>query len=152
MTADDGLPGITLVKEANVTTILEGTPTDVTYCYTLTSQSAATDPLTITSLVDDNGRPLPGADTDQIKWCRPVASARNSLQKRRREQQRLLDGGETWLFNYTVEDVVLNTRELGRTLRRSPRRTTRTYRSDDDNAVVTGEDVLPDVNIEKSLR
>ena len=44
VTADNVLPEITLVKDANVTTILEGTPTNVTYTFTLTSQSADTDP------------------------------------------------------------------------------------------------------------
>ena len=151
VTANDVLPAITLVKEANVTTINEGVATDIIYTYTLTSQSAATDPLTISTLVDDNGTPLnllddidllEGVDAANPLGIHYVSGDTNN--------DELLDSTETWVFNYTVDDVTLNGGQTrtnvaevnGEDDEGNPV-------SDDDPATVTGQDVLPAINIVK---
>jgi hypothetical protein len=79
------LPGITIVKSASVPGGGGEFGGDVTFTYTITSQSDPTDPLTLTSLMDDNGTPADfsddvdllagyytGGDTDNdANWTRP---------------------------------------------------------------------------------
>ena len=68
----------------------------VTYRYALTNTSdASTDPLTITSLSDDNGTPLTLDDVNLL------TAAGVTLHKRGGDADELLESGETWIYTYS---------------------------------------------------
>ncbi|MBL8595656.1 MAG: hypothetical protein JNK01_23455, partial [Devosia sp.] len=90
VTGTDVLPDIKVVKSASVTSINEGTATDIVYTYAVTNESTtSTDALDISSLYDDKLGELIGkyesGDTND---------------------DGLLDKGETWIFKATAAAVV----------------------------------------------
>jgi hypothetical protein len=150
VTADDVLPLITLVKDANYTLIDEGTPTDITYSYTLTSQSADTDPLTVTSLIDDMGTVDTGDDIELITGVDPAHKLGIYYVSGDTNNDQLLQNTETWLFNYTVNDVVLNAGETRTNIGTVAAQDDEgNPAGDTDDHTVTGQDVDPTLNIDK---
>lgn len=146
----DGLPLITLVKDAAPVLVDEGTPTDVTYTYTLTSQSTDTDPLTLTSFIDDFG--TPGDTSDDIDLLTGASGTNLGIYYVSGDTNLdgLLQNTETWTFQFTRTGVVLNADEdlvniadviaiddEGNNV------------SDDDDATVTGQNLLPAIQIVK---
>jgi hypothetical protein len=151
VTADDVLPAITLVKDANPTTVTEGTPTNVLYTYTLTSQSPSTDPLTVTSLVDDNATVGTGDDIDLLSGVDVLHPLGQYYVSGDLDNDQLLDSNETWVFNYTRTGVTLNgNQELTNTATVSAHDDEGNIVGDDDDATVTGQDVLPEIGITKT--
>jgi len=151
VTVSDVPPAITLVKDASSVSILEGQPTNITYTYTLTSQSATTDPLTITELVDDNATPLDLTDDidllEGVDGTHPLGIHYVSGDA---DNDQLLDSTETWVFNYMVNGVTLNAGETRTNVAAVTAEDDEGNEvGDDDDATVTGEDVLPAINIEK---
>ena len=148
----DGLPAITIVKEALPVTVSEDTPTDVTYSYTLTSQSSVTDPLTITSLIDDGATPLDSSDDIDllagVDLTHPLGIYYVSGDT---DADQLLDSTETWLFSYTRTGVLLNADQtLVNVVAVNAVDDEGNNVVADDDATVTGLDVLPDVGIVKT--
>ncbi len=151
VTADNVLPEITLVKDANVSTILEGTPTDVTYTFTLTSQSADTDPLTVTSLIDDMGTAATGDDKELITGVDVSHPLGIYFTGGDTDGDHLLDNDETWTFQYTVDDLVLNAGDSRHNVATVTAHDDEdSPATDDDDATVTGVDVLPGIHVEKA--
>ena len=150
VTVDDVDPEITLVKEALVETIPEGTPTNVTYSYTLTNTSTSPfDPLTVTSLVDDLAD---GDATNDVELITGVDDTHplGIYYVSGDDGDELLEQGESWVFNYTVNGVVLNAGETRTNIATVTAKDDEdNIVDDDDDAVVTGEDVDPTMNIEK---
>ena len=140
VTVDDVLPAITLVKEADKTSINEGTPTDITYTYTLTSQSVGTDPLSFTSLVDDNGTVDTGDDVN-LTMADLVSGDDNS--------DGLLQNDETWVFQYTAHNVTVNAGDLTNTAGATMTDDEGNDATDDAQATVTVNDVTPGIDITK---
>ncbi len=102
VTGVDVLPDIAIVKTASVTSVQAGAPTAVTYTYQITNESSAgpLDPLTLTSLVDDNG--TPGDTSDDIDLLEGV-DLLNPLgihYVSGDDGDELLEDGETWIFDY----------------------------------------------------
>ncbi|MEK7424495.1 MAG: Calx-beta domain-containing protein, partial [Actinomycetota bacterium] len=60
------------------------------------TSAASTDPLTITSLSDDNGTPGNGVDDVDL-----LTAAGVTLHKRGGDADELLESGETWIYTYT---------------------------------------------------
>jgi hypothetical protein len=148
----DGLPAITIVKDANPVTVYEDTPTDVTYTYTLTSQSSVTDPLTLTSLIDDGATPLDSSDDIDllagVDVTHPLGIYYVSGDT---DADQLLDSSETWIFSYTRTGVLLNAGEtLVNVVAVNAVDDEGNNVVADDDATVTGLDVLPDVGIVKT--
>lgn len=147
----DGLPLINLVKDASVTSIDEGTPTDITYTYTLTNTSPGPDALTLTSFIDDFG--TPGDDTDDIDLLTGasgtdlgdyyVSGDDNGDGK--------LDKTETWTFQFTREDAVINATDdpLHNIAGVNAVDEEGNNASDSDDATVTINDLDPTINIDK---
>jgi hypothetical protein len=148
----DGLPAITIVKEALPVTVYEDTPTAVAYTYTLTSQSSVTDPLTLTSFIDDGATPLDSSDDidllEGIDALNPLGIYYVSGDA---DADQLLDSTETWVFSYTRTGVLLN---AGETLVNVAAVNAIDDEGNnvvaDDDATVTGLDVLPDIGIVKT--
>lgn len=146
----DGLPLITLVKDASPTVVDEDTPTAVTYTYTLTSQSVVEDELTLTSFIDDNGTPGDTSDDiDLLEGAGPDSLGIYYISGDLDFDERL-DSTETWVFEYTRAGVLLNAdEELENIAAVTAIDEEGNNTSDDDDAVVTGQDVLPAIAIDK---
>ncbi|MGX7894027.1 hypothetical protein [Tsuneonella sp. HG222] len=145
-------PAITVDKVANVTTIAEGTPTDVIFTYTLTSQSAASDPLRLDTLVDDSATALNLADDVNLLTGFVFGSNYGTYYvSGDGDGDYLLDSTETWTFRYTADDMVLDagdTRTNVVTVVAHDNEATQV--TDSDNASVTGTDVLPAISLVKT--
>lgn len=152
VTGEDLLPAITLVKAALPTAVDEGKPTNVTYTYTLTSQSAASDPLTVLTLVDDNGTPgTPGDDINLLAGVDPTHLLGTYYVSGDADNDQLLDSTESWVFSYTRTGVVLNGDEsLVNVAAVTATDDEGNSVGDDDDATVTGTDILPDIGIVKT--
>ncbi len=154
VTGDDVKPAITLVKDADPTSINEGTPTDILYTYTLTSQSPASDPLTINSLIDDNGTPgvlNSGDDFDLIAGVDALHPLGIYYVSGDANDNQLLDSTETWVFQYTKEDVDRNAKDgdLVNTAVVTAHDDENNEATSTDDATVTVNDVDPTINIDK---
>ncbi len=133
VTAVDVDPAIKVVKTANVASIDEGTPTDITYTYEVTNESAAsTDPLTIDSIIDDKLGPLTYKSGDT-------------------NDNHLLDKGETWVYEAVAENVTLNAGELTNVVTVEARDDEDNDVSDTDTVTVTIEDVDPAIKVVKTV-
>lgn len=139
----DGLPIINVVKDASPTTIPEGTPTDITYTYTLTNTSPGDDALTLTSFIDDFG--TPGDNTDDVDLLVDGTFVGGDT-----DLDGMLDKTETWTFTYTREDAVVNAGNLVNVAGVNAVDEEGNNTTDSDDATVTVTDVLPDINIVKT--
>ncbi len=93
-TYKDLTPTIKVVKSASVSTPLPGDT--VVYTYTVTNESAAsTDPLTLTSLLDDNGTPGVTGDDKDILVVGTFAGGDTN-------NNNLIDKGETWTYTWST--------------------------------------------------
>jgi len=144
----DGLPGIHLEKTADPLVIPEGTPTDVTYTYHVTS-TEDDDALLLTSFVDDNG--TPGDTSDDIDLLDGQIDARLSQYyvSGDTDNDGLVDFGEDWLFTFTREETVINAGTLTNTANVIGVDEEGFNVSDDDTADVTVEDVDPTIMVDK---
>ena len=153
VTYSDVDPAITVVKTVDADgevfsdseSVAEGTAGQtVDYQYVLTNTSpASTDPLTITSLVDDRGTVAPGDDIN-------VLTAGTRVQTGGDEDE-LLESGETW--TYTVTDVVVPAQNAGTTFINTATVNAiddeDTAASDTDTATVTYTNVDPAITVVK---
>src|SRR5258708_6907994 len=97
-------PAIQVVKSATPTTVSEGGVGNqtVTYTYAVTNASpASTDPLTLVSLIDDNG--TPGNTSDDVNLLTAGTFVGGDA-----NNNGLIDKGETWTFTYTTTVPVGN--------------------------------------------
>jgi len=148
----DGLPAITVVKDVAPTIVDEGTVSSVTYTYTLTSQSSATDPLTVTSFIDDNGTPGALHAGDDVDLLTGASGTNLGIYYVSGDDNHdgLLQNTEAWVFSYTRNDVLLNADEtLVNVATVNAVDDEGNNASSHDDATVTGQDVLPDINIVK---
>src|SRR4029079_7104459 len=99
-------------KVASVTQIQAGLPTDVTFTYSITNTSPAgtDDPITLTHLVDDAGTPGDTSD-DFILFDGDSTLGLGTNYVSGDDGDGLLEKGETWVFQYTVNDLVLDAGE-----------------------------------------
>jgi uncharacterized repeat protein (TIGR01451 family) len=128
--ADNVAPAVTIVKSGEAT-INEGGDT-ATYEFTITNNSVSTDPLTITSLIDNRfGDLLP--DAEAANGGNPIVLASGQGFSFSIDLDLTLNAGETHTNMVTVvgEDDEGN------------------EATDDDDHTVTGENLAPVINIEK---
>jgi hypothetical protein len=146
----DGTPAITLVKTADPVAINEGTSMDVTYTYTLTSQSSATDPLTLTSFVDDNGTTGDSSDDINLLFGASGTNLGTYYVSGDTNGDGLLQNTETWIFRFTRPDVTLDPNQTLTNLAAvNAVDDEGNNASDTADATVTGQDVLPAITITK---
>ncbi len=89
-------PSITIVKSANPVVITESGGL-VTFTYEVSNTSASpTDPLTIISLVDDNGTPADASDDFDVLVTGTVVKSGGN-------EDNLLEQGETWTYSVTKQ-------------------------------------------------
>jgi hypothetical protein len=155
VTFTDQLPEINLVKTADPTSIDEGTATDITYTYevTNTSPAGAFDPLLLTSFVDDNGTADEGDDVNLLTGFVAGSDYGDFYTSGDDDENYLVDSDETWTFNYTRAGVLANSFDgslintavvVGKDDEGNPD-------SAQDDAIVTVTNVLPAINIEKTV-
>ena len=153
---DNQPPTINLEKTVNPLSISEGSTGPVTYTYVLTNTdptpSIDPDPLTINTLVDDNGTPDTGNTADDFYLVQGVVLQSGvTLNKTGGDQDNLLEVGETW--TYTVSRLVPS-QNAGTSHTNiatvSAVDDEGTAATDADDATVTFTDVLPDITIDKS--
>ncbi|HZM78927.1 MAG TPA: hypothetical protein VFC19_24630, partial [Candidatus Limnocylindrales bacterium] len=143
---------INLVKTANPTTVNEGATGPVTYSYAVTNSSpqAAIDPLTVNSLIDDNGTPSNTGD-DVSLVIGGVVQSGVTLVKTGGDQDNLLEAGEIWTYgkSFAIPAQNANTSRVniatvtGQDVFNSPV-------SAQATATVTYTDVLPSIAISKA--
>ena len=131
----DGDPAIKVVKTPDITTIAEGTTSDIVYTYAVTNESTSdTDPLTINSLVDDvlgdiTANYVSGDDGDG-----------------------LLEKGETWIYQATATDQTGNVGDdITNVVTVTGTDDDGTEATDDDTATVTITNVAPAIAIVKTV-
>src|SRR5262249_55900185 len=108
LTITDTPPAINITKVADSAVV--AVPGQVTYSYEVTNTSPAgpLDPLTITSLIDDNGTPCTAPNVpvncaaDDFTPI-PVDSQPDGFNDGDTDKDGLLDFDETWLFTKTVQ-------------------------------------------------
>ncbi|MBZ9883036.1 hypothetical protein LB535_11800 [Mesorhizobium sp. CA10] len=145
VTVKDVAPSVAIEKTVDPTEINEGEAKTVTYTYKVTNTSAAgaLDPLTLTSLVDDNA--TPGDPTDDINLL-------NTSHTGDGNNNGLLDFGETWTFTANVDIGAHNAGSIVNTVvvhAHDDDSTSDVYATDD--ATVTVKDLAPSVAIEKTV-
>jgi hypothetical protein len=155
VTVNDVAPSIAIEKTADPTSINEGSAADITYTYEVTNTSAAGafDPLTLTSLIDDNA--TPGDTSDDIDLLAGfVAGSDHGTHyvSGDTDGDYLVDSDEKWVFSATVGVDAHNAGSIVNTVV--------VHAHDDDStndvtandtATVTVNDVAPSVAIEKSV-
>ncbi|MER8574212.1 hypothetical protein NKH19_11960 [Mesorhizobium sp. M1338] len=153
---DNQAPTIAVEKTANPTSINEGVATQVTYTYavTNTSPAGAADPLTLTSLVDDNATPgSPGDDINLLDGFVANSTHGTHYVSGDTDNDYLVDSNETWTFNATVN---IAAHDAGSSIVN----TVVVHAHDDDStndvsasdtATVTVTDVAPAIAIEKTV-
>ncbi|MDX8489390.1 hypothetical protein, partial [Mesorhizobium humile] len=148
-------PSVAIEKTADPTSINEGSASDITYTYevTNTSTAGAADPLTLTSLIDDNA--TPGNTSDDINLLAGfVANSSHGTHyvSGDTDGDYLVDSNETWIF---TADVNIGAHNAGDSIVN----TVVVHAHDDDStndvtandtATVTVNDVAPSVAIEKT--
>ncbi|PBB18986.1 hypothetical protein [Mesorhizobium sp. WSM4313] len=151
----DHAPAVAVEKTVDPSSIDEGESTTVTYTYKVTNTSAdgAGDPLTLTSLVDDNA--TPGDTSDDINLLSGfVANSSHGTHyvSGDTDNDYLVDSNETWIFS---ADVNIDAHATGSTITN----TVVVHAHDDDStndvsandtATVTVNDVAPSIAIEKT--
>lgn len=130
---EDGLPAIHLEKTASPTSFSEGDPTDVTFTYVLTSQSSNTDPLTLTSFIDDNATPGDTSDDIDLLTGASGTDLGDFYVSGDTDADGLLDKTESWTFSYTT-DVTLDAGETRTNI------VSVTAHDDEDNPVGDNDD------------
>lgn len=142
----DHAPTVAIEKTADPASIDEGDATTVTYTYEVTNTSAdgAADPLTLTSLIDDNATPNDTSDDINLLNTSHTGDSNNNG---------LLDFGETWVF---TADVNIAAQNAGGSIVN----TVVVHAHDDDStndvsasdtATVTVKDVAPSIAIDKTV-
>ncbi|MBZ9734859.1 hypothetical protein LB522_15790 [Mesorhizobium sp. CA9] len=155
VTVKDVAPSIAIEKTANPTSINEGSAADVTYTYEVTNTSAAGafDPLTLTSLIDDDA--TPGDTSDDIDLLTGfVAGSDHGTHyvSGDTDGDYLVDSDEKWVFSATVGVDAHNAGSITNTVvvhAHDDDSTSDVYATDD--ATVTVKDVAPSVAIEKTV-
>ena len=146
----DGLPVIHLEKVADPILINEGTPTDVTYTYTLTNLSPGEDELLLTSFIDDFGTPGDPLDDIDLLTGASGTDLGDYYVSGDTDGDGLLDKTETWTFQFTREDTVVDAGDLTNIAAVNALDEEGNNTNDDDDAVVTVQDVLPTIDIVKT--
>jgi hypothetical protein len=145
------LPTIDVVKTASLETFDEGTPTDITYTYTVenTSEHETFNDMTLVSLVDDNGTPDDtGDDVDLLTGF--VANLSYGVYYTGGDDgDYVLELGEIWNFSYTIEDVVENAGWTNTNIVTAVGESKNLQVSDFDDATVTAVNVDPGVEVTK---
>ncbi|RWC51840.1 hypothetical protein [Mesorhizobium sp.] len=142
----DHAPTVAIEKTVDPLSIDEGEATTVTYTYKVTNTSAdgAADPLTLTSLIDDNATPNDTSDDINLLNTSHTGDSNNNG---------LLDFGETWVF---TADVNIAAQNAGGSIVN----TVVVHAHDDDStndvsasdtATVTVKDVAPSIAIDKTV-
>ncbi|MGH7893677.1 MAG: retention module-containing protein, partial [Candidatus Binatia bacterium] len=136
ITGTNVAPAVHIEKSSATTFVNEGQTTEVTYTYTVTNTSSVgTDPLTITSLIDDNGTPGNTEDDFNVLTL-------GSVVKTGGDQDNLLEQGETWTYSVT-RDVTIA--EGGNSITNVAVVTAldneNTQATDDDDHTIVGDDV-----------
>ncbi|WP_192384660.1 hypothetical protein [Mesorhizobium silamurunense] len=155
VTVSDVAPSIAIEKTADPTSIDEGSAADVTYTYEVTNTSAAGafDPLTLTSLVDDNA--TPGDTSDDIDLLTGfVANSTHGdyYVSGDTDGDYLVDSNEKWVFSATVGVDAHNAGSIVNTVVVHAHDDDSTDDvSANDTATVTVNDVAPSVAIEKTV-
>jgi hypothetical protein len=98
VTVTDALPVVGLVKTVSPTQVQAGTATDVTFTYEVTNGGVSTDPLHLTTLIDDNGTVATGDDFDVLLVGTFVGGDTDS--------DGFVDTGETWVYTFTESVTV----------------------------------------------
>ncbi|MFC3324453.1 beta strand repeat-containing protein [Mesorhizobium cantuariense] len=154
VTVTDVAPAIAIEKTADTISIDEGASGDVTYTYKVTNTSAAgaLDPLTLTSLVDDNATPgSPGDDINLLDGFVKGSDYGTHYADGDTDGDYQVDSDETWTFNATVNIAAHNAGSIVNTVV--------VHGHDDDSltdvtandtATVTVTDVAPSIAIEKT--
>ncbi|AOO81288.1 hypothetical protein BHK69_13185 [Bosea vaviloviae] len=141
VTGYDTDPTVKVVKTASVSSIAEGVAASIVYSYAVTNESAAsTDPLQVQSLIDDNATAGTGDDLTPTY----VSGDDNG--------NGLIEKGETWLYQATVNGVVLNANEARtNTVEVKATDDEGNLTSDTDQATVTGANVAPAIHVDKTV-
>ncbi|MER9140240.1 hypothetical protein NKI20_28995 [Mesorhizobium sp. M0830] len=154
ITGDNQAPTIAIEKTADPTSINEGVATQITYTYAVTNTSLAgpADPLTLTSLVDDNATPgNPGDDIDLLNGFVTGSTHGTHYVSGDTDGDYRVDSDEIWIFNATVSIDAHNAGSIVNTVV--------VHGHDDDSltdvtatdtATVTVKDVAPSIAIEKT--
>jgi hypothetical protein len=148
-------PAIDLVKTANPTSILEGSAGTVTYTYALTNTDPTPavdpDPLTINTLIDDNGTPSDFTD-DFYLVQNGILQAGVTLSKTGGNTDNLLEVGETWTYttSRSIPSQDANTTHTN-TANVSAVDDEGAVASDTAYATVTYTDVAPTLTVEKTV-
>ncbi|MBA1144223.1 hypothetical protein, partial [Mesorhizobium neociceri] len=151
----DNAPAVAIEKTVEPGEINEGEATTVTYTYKVTNTSAdgAADPLTLTSLIDDNA--TPGDATDDINLLNGfVANSTHGTHyvSGDTDNDYLVDSNETWIF---TADVNIAAHDAGSSIVN----TVVVHAHDDDttndvtatdDATVTVTDVAPSIHVAKT--
>ena len=163
VTYDDVTPAIAVTKQVDANgdgtfndseSVSEGGVGDqsVTYQYTVTNESSgSTDPLTLTTLVDDNG--TTGDDIDLLDGFVSGSEYGSYYQTGDTDGDYLVDKGESWVFEYTTDVPVGNVDDTHTNI------VTADGKDDEDTATntatadadVTYTGVDPTINIEKTV-
>jgi hypothetical protein len=85
-----------------------GAPTDVTFTYTLTSQSSNTDPLKLTSFIDDNATPGDTSDDINLLTGASGTDLGDYYVSGDTNGDGLLQNTETWIFEVSLQDLTFN--------------------------------------------
>ncbi|MDX8461996.1 hypothetical protein, partial [Mesorhizobium humile] len=155
VTVNDVAPSIAIEKTADPTSINEGSAADITYTYEVTNTSAAGafDPLTLTSLIDDNA--TPGDTSDDIDLLAGfVANSSHGTHyvSGDTDGDYLVDSDEKWVFSATVGIDAHNAGSIVNTVVVHAHDDDSTNDvSANDTATVTVNDVAPSIAIEKTV-
>lgn len=154
---DIPLPTIDVTKAASPEFFDEGTPTDITYTYSVqnTSEHETFSEMTLVSLVDDNGTPSDTSDDVNLLLHFDSSGGTGHIVygdyylTGDSDSDGLLDVGESWSFSYTREGVEENAGWTSTNTVTAVGESKNLDVSDTATATVTAEDVKPDVAVTK---
>ncbi|TIX21489.1 hypothetical protein [Mesorhizobium sp.] len=154
VTVADVAPAIAIEKTADTISINEGVAADVTYTYEVTNTSAAGafDPLTLTSLVDDNATPIGSDDINLLDGFVQGSEYGTYYVSGDTNGDFLVDSDEKWVFKAPVGIAAHNAGSIVNTVEvHGHDDDSLTDVTDTDTATVTVKDVAPSIAIDKTV-